>query len=144
MLVPAKWRPVFLVFVNAAVAAKRTMFNLYQNINKKEEQEKEPQVIGHERFYQERASRSGSKKKKRPPRRAQSAGEFSNSTLSAASKRAAFRARSQSSENRCDCDAKSTNSQRSESLVKLFTGFKRFHSGCQSRRCHIDSLIFAL
>ena len=82
------------------------MFNLYQNINKKEE-EKEPQVIGHERFYQERTSRSSSRRKKKAPRRAHSAAEFPTCALSAASKRAEFRKRSHSSENRGSEDGKS-------------------------------------
>lgn len=76
------------------------MFNLYQSVNRKEQDEKESNVIGHDRWYQERTGRSSMKKKKRPPRRAQSAAEFSSQTLSAASKRAAFRTRSQSSENK--------------------------------------------
>ncbi|KAK9888103.1 hypothetical protein WA026_000378 [Henosepilachna vigintioctopunctata] len=74
------------------------MFNLYQSINKKDQDDKEPNVIGHERFYQERTSRSSLRKKKRPPRRAQSAAEFSAQTLNAASRRAAFKTRSHSSE----------------------------------------------
>ncbi|KAL3274077.1 hypothetical protein HHI36_015495 [Cryptolaemus montrouzieri] len=79
---------------------KLPMFNLYQSVNKKEE-DKEPETIGHERWYQERSSRSSMKKrKKRPPRRAQSAAEFSAQTLTAANRRAAFRNRSQSSENK--------------------------------------------
>ncbi|XP_072394036.1 slowpoke-binding protein isoform X2 [Diabrotica undecimpunctata] len=95
-----------------------TMFNLYQNINKKEDQEKEPDVIGHERFYQAR-SRS-TKKKKRVTRRTHSAAEFSPTTLSAANKRAAFRARSQSSETKSD-DGRAT-PQRADSLAKMFFG----------------------
>ncbi|XP_045476792.1 slowpoke-binding protein isoform X2 [Harmonia axyridis] len=76
------------------------MFNLYQSVNKKEQDEKESNVIGHDRWYQERTSRSSLRKKKRPPRRAQSAAEFPSQTLNAANRRAAFRTRSQSSENK--------------------------------------------
>lgn len=78
------------------------MFNLYQTINKKGEEEKEPQVIGHERFYQERTSRSSSRRKKRVTRRSHSASEFSTGALNAANKRAAFHTRCQSSENRSE------------------------------------------
>ncbi|XP_057654084.1 slowpoke-binding protein isoform X2 [Diorhabda carinulata] len=101
------------------------MFNLYQSINKKEDQDKQPDVIGHERFYQAR-SRS-TKKKKRVTRRTHSAAEFSASTLAAANKRAAFRTRSQSSENKSD-EGKST-PQRVDSLVKLFFGKRQQGSG---------------
>lgn len=97
------------------------MFNIYQSLNKRDQEEKEPDVIGHERFYQAR-SRS-TKKKKRAPRRTHSAAEFSSSALSAASKRAAFKTRSQSSENKSD-DGKAT-PQKADSLVKLFFGNKR-------------------
>ncbi|XP_044252578.1 slowpoke-binding protein isoform X2 [Tribolium madens] len=100
------------------------MFNLYQNINKKEE-EKEPQVIGHERFYQERTSRSSSRRKKRVPHRSHSASEFSPGVLNAANKRAAFHNRCQSSENRSD-DGKVT-PQRTESFARVF--FSRRSSG---------------
>lgn len=101
------------------------MFNLYQNINKKEQEEKESQVIGHERWYQERTSRSSVKKKKRAPRRAHSAAEFSNTTLTAANKRAAFRNRSQSSENKSDGEGGKSTPQRVDSLAKVFFGYKR-------------------
>lgn len=97
------------------------MFNLYQSIHKKDQDEKEPDVIGHERFYQER-SRSV-KKKKRPPRRAHSAAEFPSCALTAASRRAAFRERSHSSENRSDEGRNSP--QRTDSLTKVFFGNKR-------------------
>lgn len=78
----------------------KTMFNLYQSINKKDEIDKEPQVIGHERFYQGHTSRSGLSKKRRTSRRAHSVSEFNTSTLTAANKRAAFSNRSQSTENK--------------------------------------------
>lgn len=97
------------------------MFNLYQTIHRKDQEEKEPDVIGHDRFYQGR-SRS-TKKRKRVPRRTHSAAEFPSSALTAATKRAAFRSRSQSSENKSD-DGKST-PQRVDSLAKLFFGNKR-------------------
>ncbi|KAG5885642.1 hypothetical protein JTB14_012071 [Gonioctena quinquepunctata] len=98
------------------------MFNLYQSMNKKDDQEKESDVIGHERFYQARTTGRSSKRKKRVTRRTHSAAEFPSSTLSAANKRAAFRNRSQSSEN--SEDGKST-PQRAESLVKIFFGNRR-------------------
>ncbi|XP_066255796.1 slowpoke-binding protein isoform X2 [Euwallacea similis] len=101
------------------------MFNFYQSINKKEQEEKESQVIGHERWYQERSSRSSMKKKKRVPRRSQSAAEFSNSTLSAANKRAAFRTRSQSSENKSNGEIGKNAPQRVDSLARVFFGHKR-------------------
>lgn len=89
-------------------------------MNKKDEQDnKEPDVIGHERFYQAR-SRSV-KKKKRVTRRTHSAAEFPSSTLTAASKRAAFKNRSHSSENKSDDGGKST-PQRVDSIAKLFFG----------------------
>lgn len=82
------------------------MFNLYQSINRKggdEKEEKEPDVIGHERFYQERRSRSSvRKKKKKVTQRAHSAGEFSHGVLEAAKRRAAFCERSQSTEQKND------------------------------------------
>lgn len=58
------------------------MFNLYQSINKKEEAEKEPDVIGHDRFCRERASRSSARKKKKIARRTRSVSEFSQLDLS--------------------------------------------------------------
>ncbi|XP_074027610.1 slowpoke binding protein isoform X3 [Leptinotarsa decemlineata] len=103
------------------------MFNLYQSLNKKDDQDKELEVIGHERFYQARTGRS-SKRKKRVTRRTHSAAEFPAATLTAANRRAAFRNRSQSSENKSD-DGKST-PQRADSLVKLFFGYRR-QSGVQ-------------
>ncbi|XP_019868713.1 slowpoke-binding protein isoform X2 [Aethina tumida] len=75
------------------------MFNLYQSMNKRPEDEKESPVIGHERFYQER-SRSSVRKRRKVTRRAQSASEFPSATLTAAQKRMAFKSRSQSSENK--------------------------------------------
>lgn len=93
------------------------MFNLYQSMNRKGgEEDKEPDVIGHERFYQERRSRSSVRKKKRVARRAQSAAEFSNGTLEAARRRAAFCERSQSTEHKDEEGSKTP--QRSESFAK--------------------------
>ncbi|KAH1025917.1 hypothetical protein HUJ05_010537 [Dendroctonus ponderosae] len=102
-----------------------TRFNLYQSINKKDQDDKELQVIGHERWYQERTSRSSVKKKKRISRRSHSAAEFSNASLSAANKRAAFRNRSQSSEKESDSEGGKSTPQRADSLSKLFRGCKR-------------------
>lgn len=95
------------------------MFNLYQSINRKggdEKEEKEPDVIGHERFYQERRSRSSVRKKKRMTQRAHSAAEFSRGSLDAAKKRSAFRERSQSTDQK-DVEGNQT-PVRSESLAK--------------------------
>ncbi|CAG9856715.1 unnamed protein product [Phyllotreta striolata] len=102
-------------------AGHSIMFNLYQNINKKDEPEKESDVIGHERYYQAR-SRS-LRKKKKAPRRTRSAAEFNPAALTAAHRRVAFGAvRSRSSENRGgETDAKAT-PPRVESLTKLFFG----------------------
>lgn len=102
------------------------MFNLYQSMNKKDPDEnKEANVIGHERFYQERTTRRSStrrKKKQAMSRRTHSASEFPSSTLNAANKRLAFRSnRSHSSDNESfdstNC-GKST-PQRVESFAKL-------------------------
>lgn len=98
---------------------QRKMFNLYQSINRKggdEKDEKDSDVIGHERFYQERRSRSSVRKKKRVTRRTHSAAEFSHSTLEAAKRRAAFCERSQSTEQK-DTDGNKT-PQRSESFAR--------------------------
>lgn len=93
------------------------MFNLYQSMNRKDDkEEKEPDVIGHDRFYQERRSRSLVRKKKRVTRRTHSAAEFSNVTLEAAKRRAEFKTRSQSSETKDDDAVKTP--QRSESFAK--------------------------
>lgn len=95
------------------------MFNLYQSINRKggdEKDEKESNVIGHERFYQGRRSRSSVKKKRRVTRRAHSVAEFSHGTLEAAQRRAAFSQRSQSSEQKDNEGIKTP--QRSESFAK--------------------------
>lgn len=93
------------------------MFNLYQSINRKDDkEEKEPGVIGHDRFYQERRSRSIVRKKKRVTRRTHSAAEFSNTTLETARRRAQFKIRSQSSDQK-DEDGNKT-PQRSESFAK--------------------------
>ncbi|CAH1993719.1 unnamed protein product [Acanthoscelides obtectus] len=103
------------------------MFNLYQNIKQKEDGEKEPDVIGHERFYQARSSTRSVRKRRRAPRRTHSAGEFSPSTLSAANRRAQFK-RSQSTENRDREDGKSSvfgTPQRVDSMIKVFFGYKR-------------------
>lgn len=98
------------------------MFNMYQKINRHEDKEgKEPDVIGHDRFCQERASRS-SKRKKKMPKRAQSVAEFSSLGLSSAGKRNAFRNRSLSSEQK---DGPKT-PQRCDSFARSF--FSRFSS----------------
>lgn len=93
------------------------MFNMYQKINRQEDKEtKEPDVIGHDRFCQERPSRS-SKRKKRMPKRAQSVAEFSS--LTTANKRNAFRNRSLSSEQKGSKDGQKF-SPSSESFAKSF------------------------
>ncbi|GJQ73506.1 hypothetical protein Trydic_g13861 [Trypoxylus dichotomus] len=93
------------------------MFNLYQSINKKDENEKELDVIGHDRFCQERPSRSSVRKKKKITRRTRSVAEFSH--LDATQKRNAFTSmRSRSSEQNAKIGLLSP--QRSaESLTKL-------------------------
>lgn len=96
------------------------MFNLYQSINRKggeDKEEKEPDVIGHERFYQERRSRSSVRRKKRVARRAHSAAEFSNGTLEAARRRAAFGERSQSTEQKEEEGNRTP--QRSDSFARV-------------------------
>ncbi|XP_025829573.1 slowpoke-binding protein isoform X2 [Agrilus planipennis] len=95
------------------------MFNIYQNIKPKEEKDEE-MVIGHDRFCQRRPSRSSYRRKRRMSRRAQSATEFSKASLSAAQKRVAFRARSQSSDDKNDSSTQST-SMSVESIIKLFS-----------------------
>lgn len=77
------------------------MFNLYQTMNKhnEEKDKKEPDVIGHDRFCQERPSRSSYRKKKRVTRRAQSAAELNQAAVATANKRTAFKTRSASTEN---------------------------------------------
>lgn len=110
--------------VNVLLCGK--MFNLYQTINKKDDENKEANVIGHERFYQERSTsrRSSTRRKKQTiGRRAHSASEFPTSTLTAANKRLAYRSnRSHSSENQSFDSTigvgKST-PQRVESFAKL-------------------------
>ncbi|XP_030745023.1 slowpoke-binding protein-like, partial [Sitophilus oryzae] len=100
------------------------MFNLYQSINKKEQDEKESPVIGHERWYQERTSRSSNKRKK-IRRRAHSAAEFSDTVLTAAAKRAAFKNRSHSTEKKSDGDESKGTSQRADSISKVLFSFRR-------------------
>ncbi|XP_044758516.1 slowpoke-binding protein isoform X3 [Coccinella septempunctata] len=112
-------RMLFFKRKHAVRPLSAPMFNLYQTVNKKEQDEKESNVIGHERWYQERVGRSSLKRKKRPPRRAQSAAEFSPQTLNAASRRAAFRTRSQSSENK-EMDGNSGSSKSSPNLTDSF------------------------
>lgn len=85
------------------------MFNLYQTMNRHAEakEQKEPETTGHDRFYQERIGRSSYRKKKKPAcRRAQSAAELNPTSITAANKRASFRARSVSTEN--ESEGKST------------------------------------
>ncbi|XP_071052166.1 slowpoke-binding protein isoform X2 [Onthophagus taurus] len=76
------------------------MFNFYQNMNKKDDQDKGEEVIGHDRFYQERPSRSSVRKKKKITKRTKSVAEIPQLTDSAVQKRNAFSlSRSRSSEN---------------------------------------------
>ncbi|XP_055591633.1 uncharacterized protein LOC129743593 isoform X2 [Uranotaenia lowii] len=114
------------------VKTKLKMFNLYSTMNKRNgAEEKEARVMettGHDRFCQERPSRSSYRRKKKKMRRAQSAAEFNEPrtevTVSAASKRMLFRGRSVSSDH--DNNSESEHSERSplvsaklDSLAKL-------------------------
>ncbi|XP_021702945.1 uncharacterized protein LOC5575842 isoform X3 [Aedes aegypti] len=115
------------------VKTKLRMFNLYSTMNKRNgAEEKEARVMettGHDRFCQERPSRSSYRRKKRKMRRAQSAAEFNEPrtevpTVTAASKRMLFRGRSVSSDH--DNNSESEHSERSplvsaklDSLAKL-------------------------
>ncbi|KAJ8959117.1 hypothetical protein NQ318_022374 [Aromia moschata] len=95
------------------------MFNLYQSINKKEEQEKESDVIGHERFYQARSTSRSCRKKKRVTRRTHSAGEF---FLFGALGR---HEESSSSEKSTEDGGRTP--QMVDSLAKAFFGSRRYH-----------------
>lgn len=79
------------------------MFNLYQTMNRHNEDQgkKEPDVIGHDRFCQERPSRSSYRKKRRAvARRAQSAAELNPAAVATANKRTEFgKVRSASTDN---------------------------------------------
>ncbi|XP_039435791.1 uncharacterized protein LOC120417700 isoform X1 [Culex pipiens pallens] len=115
------------------VKTKLKMFNLYSTMNKRNgAEEKEARVMettGHDRFCQERPSRSSYRRKKRKMRRAQSAAEFNDARTelpapSAASKRMLFRGRSVSSDH--DQNSESEHTERSplvsaklDSLAKL-------------------------
>lgn len=55
------------------------MFNLYQNLNKKDEDHKESEVTGHDRFWQERPRTR--RKRRAVNRRTQSAIEFDSETI---------------------------------------------------------------
>lgn len=95
------------------------MFNLYQSINKRDENEKELNVIGHDRFCQERPSRSSIRRRKKITRRTRSVAEFSQ--LDAAQKRTAFSAmRSRSSEQGL-LTGLLPHQKSAESLTKFFT-----------------------
>ncbi|KAF7279329.1 hypothetical protein GWI33_007419 [Rhynchophorus ferrugineus] len=100
------------------------MFNLYQSINKRDQEERESSVIGHDRWYQER-SRSSLKRKKRVTRRAQSVAEFPDSSVSAAMKRSAFRHRSHSSDQKSDSDGGKSSPLPAESFTRIFFGSRR-------------------
>ncbi|XP_055643448.1 uncharacterized protein LOC129779778 isoform X3 [Toxorhynchites rutilus septentrionalis] len=113
------------------VKTKLKMFNLYSNMNKRngaeEKEAREMETTGHDRFCQERPSRSSYRRKKKKMRRAQSAAEFNEgraeASSTAASKRMLFRGRSVSSDHD---NSESEHSERSplvsaklDSLAKL-------------------------
>lgn len=113
----ARLKALRFVFALVLPRPPTFMFNMYQRINRsgEEKETKEPDVIGHDRFYQERST--SYRRKKRVPRRTQSAAEFSSTALTAAKRRNIFRTRSQSSENR---DSKDGAPSRSDSIAKMF------------------------
>lgn len=102
------------------------MFNLYQSMHRKDDQDKEKDVIGHDRFCQERPSRSSVKKKKKITRRTRSAAEFSSATLSVAHKRAAFRSNRSHSSDLFVINPTEKGPARSESFAK-FLFSKRYN-----------------
>nr|XP_029727302.1 uncharacterized protein LOC109423925 isoform X2 [Aedes albopictus] len=128
------------------VKTKLKMFNLYSSINKRNgAEDKEARVMettGHDRFCQERPSRSSYRRKKRKMRRAQSAAEFNEPrtevpTVTAASKRMLFRGRSVSSDH--DNNSESEHSERSplvsaklDSLAKLLFSRSLLQDGTSS------------
>ncbi|XP_055545831.1 uncharacterized protein LOC129730492 isoform X3 [Wyeomyia smithii] len=114
------------------VKTKLKMFNLYSTMHKRNGAEdkdtREMGTTGHDRFCQERPSRSSYRRKRRKMRRAQSAAEFSEPRTeiptAAVSKRMLFRGRSVSSDQ--DNNSESEHSERSplvsaklDSLAKL-------------------------
>uniref|UniRef100_A0AAG5CWM0 Protein kinase domain-containing protein n=2 Tax=Anopheles atroparvus TaxID=41427 RepID=A0AAG5CWM0_ANOAO len=108
------------------------MFNLYSTMNKRngadDKEAKEVETTGHDRFCQERPSRSSYRRKKRKMRRAQSAAEFQEPraevTLTAANKRMLFRGRSISSEH--DNNSETEHSERSPLVSAKLDSLAKF------------------
>ncbi|XP_061510598.1 uncharacterized protein LOC1271242 isoform X1 [Anopheles gambiae] len=114
------------------VKTKLKMFNLYSTMNKRngadDKEAKEVETTGHDRFCQERPSRSSYRRKKRKMRRAQSAAEFqeprTEPPLTAASKRMLFRGRSISSEH--DNNSETEHSERSPLVSAKLDSLAKF------------------
>ncbi|XP_058125492.1 uncharacterized protein LOC131289394 [Anopheles ziemanni] len=114
------------------VKTKLKMFNLYSTMNKRngadDKEAKEVETTGHDRFCQERPSRSSYRRKKRKMRRAQSAAEFQEPraevTLTAANKRMLFRGRSISSEH--DNNSETEHSERSPLVSAKLDSLAKF------------------
>uniref|UniRef100_A0A182Q6N5 Protein kinase domain-containing protein n=1 Tax=Anopheles farauti TaxID=69004 RepID=A0A182Q6N5_9DIPT len=114
------------------VKTKLKMFNLYSTMNKRngadDKEAKEVETTGHDRFCQERPSRSSYRRKKRKMRRAQSAAEFqeprAEPPLTAASKRMLFRGRSISSEH--DNNSETEHSERSPLVSAKLDSLAKF------------------
>ncbi|XP_058452497.1 uncharacterized protein LOC131431058 isoform X2 [Malaya genurostris] len=129
------------------VKTKLKMFNLYSTMNKRntaeEKEAREIETTGHDRFCQERPSRTSYRRKKRKMRRAQSAAEFIENRTevapTAASKRMLFRGRSVSSDH--DNYSETEHSERSplvsaklDSLAKLLFSRNIHHDGTSSAK----------
>uniref|UniRef100_A0A182YNF5 Protein kinase domain-containing protein n=1 Tax=Anopheles stephensi TaxID=30069 RepID=A0A182YNF5_ANOST len=114
------------------VKTKLKMFNLYSTMNKRngadDKEAKEVETTGHDRFCQERPSRSSYRRKKRKMRRAQSAAEFqeprTEPPLTAANKRMLFRGRSISSEH--DNNSETEHSERSPLVSAKLDSLAKF------------------
>ncbi|XP_053677526.1 uncharacterized protein LOC128727622 [Anopheles nili] len=114
------------------VKTKLKMFNLYSTMNKRngadDKEAKEVETTGHDRFCQERPSRSSYRRKKRKMRRAQSAAEFqeprAEPPLTAANKRMLFRGRSISSEH--DNNSETEHSERSPLVSAKLDSLAKF------------------
>ncbi|XP_058824229.1 uncharacterized protein LOC131684952 isoform X2 [Topomyia yanbarensis] len=129
------------------VKTKLKMFNLYSTMNKRnaaeEKEAREIETTGHDRFCQERPSRTSYRRKKRKMRRAQSAAEFSETrtevATTAANKRMVFRGRSVSSDQ--DNYSETEHSERSplvsvklDSLAKLLFSRSIHQDGTSSTK----------
>ncbi|XP_035793161.1 uncharacterized protein LOC118467138 isoform X2 [Anopheles albimanus] len=114
------------------VKTRLKMFNLYSTMNKRngadDKEAKEVETTGHDRFCQERPSRSSYRRKKRKMRRAQSAAEFQEPqpepVLTAANKRMLFRGRSISSEH--DNNSETEHSERSPLVSAKLDSLAKF------------------